>query len=244
MPKGWQSEAADVCRSGLFPDDTDIVGTAELDIFGCRLLVDNHGGNVLQAAEGHGCIMSQLGAVRNQDDIGGMGHHAPLDFCLKEGGIAHAGFNGDAGGAEERLGNAQVGQSLLCTDAHKGAGGRVEYAAQGNQVDVVIFGSLDHGGQGMGDNGDLDAGGKMAQHVHRRGTGVDKDSIALPDFPCRKTSDMILGGGIQTGPHRQRHDILRQNGSNTAINLDDMPAGFQFVQITPDGVLGNAEYLT
>ena len=48
-----------------------------------RLLVGDKGGNVLQAAKGHGCIVTELGVICHENDTGRVRNNTALDFCFE-----------------------------------------------------------------------------------------------------------------------------------------------------------------
>lgn len=229
---------------GLFPHQPDVVRAAKFRVFRCGLLVCDKGGNIPQAAECHRCVVPELGIVRDQDDMRAVRHDAALDLRFEERGVAHTGFHRDARRAEERLGDAQVGQRLLCGNADKRAGRRIVYAAEGDQADVVELCGFHHGWQRMGDDRRLDAQRQMAQHVDRCRTGVDKNGIPVAYLACGKLTDPVFRRRVQTGAHGQRHDLFGRDGSDTAVYLGNMPAFLQLVQVAPNGVFGHLEHVT
>ena len=66
-----------------------------------RLLVGDKGGNVLQAAKGHSCIVTELGVICHENDTGRVRNNTALDFCFEKCRVAHAGFDGHACGTQK-----------------------------------------------------------------------------------------------------------------------------------------------
>ena len=194
-------------------------------------------------AEGDDGFAADLGRVRHAVDAVGAMHDRALDLGLEEGRVGHAGGQRNAGRAHERLVDAHGGQRLDRGKADERVGRGAVNAAERNDVEVVVFGGLAQCAERVRDDRDALFRHEKPQQTERGRAGVDEDGVAVLNLLRRQTADERFVHGVEAGADGGRHRARGHGRGHAAVDLCNMAAHFQLVQIAADGIFGHAENL-
>ena len=143
------------------------------------------------ADEGQGSLVHFRG-IEYADDFTGTGNHDLIGAGLFHAGGGKTSLHADAVYAQKQFVAVEEFEVGLCKGTDDGIAGFTDGSAQQDNPETLVFDGFKHGGDRVGDDGQIREVLQIVDNLQRGGAGVDEDGVPVFDMRRRSSSDGLL----------------------------------------------------